>query len=183
MYIILPAFREIVSNLLFVLIFYKTSDLNEAPGLLGDFTDHSLLDASWKNNCHDSSLDSPSKNPTAYLRRLHHLQLMCCVLLLMWCWFKRCSECCGVGGRRKPRPVLERWLFVDSTNSNRSVKKSNVPSLELALSLVWADWLLTYIGLLLLSNLMWIILLNSHNSPIIIPILLTRKHLEIKQLD
>lgn len=30
---------------------------------------------------------------------------------------------------------------------------------------------------------MWIILLNSHNGPIIIPILLTRKHLEIKQLD
>lgn len=153
MYIILPAFREIVANLLFVLIIYKTSDLNEASGLLGDFTDHSLLDASWKNNCHDSNLDSPSKNPTDYLRRLPHLQLMCCVLL-MWCWLDCCSECCGVGGRRKLRPVLDRWLFVDSTNTNKSVRKSNVPNLELVLALVWADWLLTYIGLLLLSNFM-----------------------------
>lgn len=49
MHVILPTFREIVANLLFVLIFYKASDPKEACGLPGDFTAHSLLDASWKN--------------------------------------------------------------------------------------------------------------------------------------
>lgn len=99
MSIILPAFREIVANQLFVVIFYKASDLNEACGLLGEFPDHSLLDTSWKNNCHDSNLGSPPKNSTD-LQRLHHLQLMYCVLLGS-CWLDCCSECCGVGGWRR----------------------------------------------------------------------------------
>lgn len=97
MHVKLPAFREIVANLLFVVLFYNASDLNEACGLLGDFTDHSLLDDSWKNNCHDSNLDSPPKNSTRLFEEIasSSANVLCSAqMMLVSCP----SECDGVGG-------------------------------------------------------------------------------------
>ena len=85
-------------------------------------------------------------------------------------------------------PVLCRLLLIHSVVTKKCVKKSGLPDLELVLSLAWTHWLLIHVRLLpylsdiARSNVMWVILFNPHNSPIIIPISRMRK-LKIQKLS
>ena len=68
-----------------------------------------------------------------------------------------------------------------SVVTKKCVRKSGLPDLELVLSLAWTHWLLIYVRLLpylsdiARSNVIWVILFNPHNSPIIFPISRMRK--------